>query len=182
NVNGGNSGAGIENTAIMTKNGFGFNNGSGSLDPNKPHLTPDGYDAQTTKITNLKKGTDAADAVTIGQLKAAKPNFTAGNGISIANTNNGNLSVDNNNGNVTAPTYTISVKTAELNSNGSNGTKFSVKGGMPNNNNMVTAEHLANYLNTVNQTADTAKSTAESAKGTAESANTTAESAKNAAD
>ncbi|WP_241777219.1 alanine-zipper protein, partial [Moraxella catarrhalis] len=141
-----------------------------------------GYDAQTTKITNLKKGTTDADAVTIRQLKDAKPSFTAGDGINIANTNNGDLSVNTTDGTVTAPTYTISVKTAELNSNGSNGTKFSVKGGMPNNNNMVTAEHLANYLNTVNQTADTAKTTAESAKEKATDAESTANQAKSAAD
>ena len=181
-VNGNDAGASKANTAIMTKNGFGFNNGSGSLDPNKPHLTKDGYDAQTTKITNLKKGTTDADAVTIRQLKDAKPSFTAGDGINIANTNNGDLSVNTTDGTVTAPTYTISVKTAELNSNGSNGTKFSVKGGMPNNNNMVTAEHLANYLNTVNQTADTAKTTAESAKEKATDAESTANQAKSAAD
>ena len=171
----------IKGTSRIDKNAIGFSGTDGSVANNLPRLTKDGYDAATTKITNLKKGTDAADAVTIGQLKAAKPSFTAGDGISIANTNNGDLSVDNN-GNVTAPTYTIGVKTATLDSTGSNGTKFSVQGGQTNDNNMVTAKNLAGYLNTINQTAESANTTAESAKEKATTAESTANQAKSAAD
>ncbi|MPW75099.1 hypothetical protein CPI40_08270, partial [Moraxella catarrhalis] len=160
----------------IDKNAIGFSGSDGSVANNLPRLTKDGYNATNTKITNLKKGTTDTDAVTIKQLKDAKPTINAGTGISINGNNNSTLTVADD-GTVTTPTYTISVKTAELNSNGSNGTKFSVKGGMPNNNNMVTAEHLANYLNTVNQTADTAKTTAESAKEKAESAETAANTA-----
>ncbi|WP_413771678.1 alanine-zipper protein, partial [Moraxella catarrhalis] len=135
--------------------------------------------ATNTKITNLKKGTTDADAVTIGQLKSAKPTLTKGAGINI--TDNGNLSVDGS-GNVTTPTYTISVKTATLDSTGSNGTKFSVQGGQTNDNNMVTAKNLAGYLNTINQTAESANTTAESAKEKATTAESTANQAKSAAD
>ena len=166
----------IQGTSRIDKNAIGFSGTDGSVANNLPRLTKGGYDAATTKITNLKKGTTDTDAVTIKQLKDAKPTINAGTGISINGNNNSTLTVADD-GTVTTPTYTISVKTAELNSNGSNGTKFSVKGGMPNNNNMVTAEHLANYLNTVNQTADTAKTTAESAKEKAESAETAANTA-----
>ncbi|WP_264753605.1 alanine-zipper protein, partial [Moraxella catarrhalis] len=137
--------------------------------------------AQTTKITKLKKGTADDDAVTIGQLKSAKPNLTEGAGISITNTN-GDLSVNAANGTVTTPTYTIGVKTATLDSTGSNGTKFSVQGGQTNDNNMVTAKNLAGYLNTINQTAESANTTAESAKEKATTAESTANQAKSAAD
>ncbi|WP_277620252.1 ESPR-type extended signal peptide-containing protein, partial [Moraxella catarrhalis] len=169
-------------TVRIKSDAIGFSGTDGSVANNLPRLTKDGYDATNTKITNLKKGTTDADAVTIGQLKAAKPSFTAGDGINIANTNNGNLSVDGNNGTVTTPTYTISVKTATLDSTGSNGTKFSVQGGQTNDNNMVTAKNLAGYLNTINQTAETATSTANQAKSTAETATSTASDAKTVAD
>ncbi len=173
-VNGSTAGKPKADTAIMTKTGFGFNNGSGTLDTNKPHLTPDGYDATNTKITNLTAGSNDKDAVTIKQLKDAKPNFTAGDGISITPASSTLTIADN--GTVTTPSYTIGVKTAELTSTGNNDTKFAVQGS-DNDNNMVTAKNLANYLNTVNKTADTAKSTAESAKGKAESAETAANTA-----
>ncbi|WP_277620494.1 ESPR-type extended signal peptide-containing protein, partial [Moraxella catarrhalis] len=176
------NGRNIQGTSRIDKNAIGFSGTDGSVANNLPRLTKDGYDATNTKITNLTAGSNDKDAVTIKQLKDAKPNLTEGAGISIANTNNGNLSVDNNNGNVTAPTYTISVKTAELNSNGSNGTKFSVQGGQTNDNNMVTAKNLAGYLNTINQTAESANTTAESAKEKATTAESTANQAKSAAD
>ncbi|WP_163599327.1 hypothetical protein, partial [Moraxella catarrhalis] len=56
-VNNGNVGKPKAGTAIMTKTGFGFNDGSGGIKNDLPHLTATGYDAATTKITNLKKGT-----------------------------------------------------------------------------------------------------------------------------
>ena len=168
-------------TVRIKSDAIGFSGTDGSVANNLPRLTVAGYDAQNTKITTLKKGTADTDAVTIGQLKSAKPTLTAGTGISITNTN-GNLSVNATNGTVTAPTYTIGVKTATLNSNGGNSAKFSVQGGQTNNNNMVTAEHLAGYLNTVNQTAESANTTAESAKNAANTATSTANEAKSAAD
>ena len=157
----------IHQTVRIDKNTIGFSDGDGRVKKDLPHLTATGYDAQDTKITNLTAGTDNTDAVTIKQLKDAKPNLTEGTGISITNTN-GDLSVNATNGTVTTPTYNISVKTATLNSTGSGDNKFSVSNN--NNDGLVTAEHLAGYLNTVNQTADTAKSTADSAKGTADTA------------
>ena len=174
----------IRGTSRIDKNAIGFSGSDGSVANNLPRLTATGYDAQTTKITKLKKGTADDDAVTIKQLKDAKPNLTEGTGISITNTN-GDLSVNATNGTVTTPTYTIGVNTATLTSNGT-GNKFAVSG---DNNGLVTAQNLASYLNTINQTADTAKTTAESAKGTAESAKnaantatSTANAAKTAAD
>lgn len=150
------NGGKLQQSVRIDKNTIGFSDANGTVASNLPHLTASGYDAQTTKIINLKRGTADDDAVTIGQLKSAKPSFTAGDGINIANTNNGNLSVDGNNGNVIAPTYTISVKTTELNSNGSGNSKFTVTGGNTKNDNLVTAQNLANYLNEVNKTADNA--------------------------
>ena len=169
----------LHQTVRIDKNTIGFSDADGRVANNLPRLTATGYDATDTKITNLKKGTDNADAVTIGQLKDAQPNFTAGTGISIS-PKKGTLTVNNGNGNVTAPTYTIGVNTATLDSTGTGNNKFTVSNN--NNNGLVTAENLANYLNTVNQTADTAKTTADTAKGTAETAKSTAESAKTAAD
>lgn len=110
-----------------------------------------GIDAGNKKISNLAKGSSANDAVTIEQLKAAKPTLNAGAGISVTPTE---ISVDAKSGNVTAPTYNIGVKTTELNSDGTSD-KFSVKGSGTNNS-LVTAEHLASYLNEVNRTADSA--------------------------
>ncbi|OAU95464.1 hypothetical protein AO384_0802 [Moraxella catarrhalis] len=67
------------------------------------------------------------------------------------------------------------MNTATLDSTDTGDNKFSVSNN--NNDGLVTAQNLANYLNTVNKTADTAKSTAESAKGKAESAETAANTA-----
>ena len=176
----------LHQTVRIDKNTIGFSGTDGTVATNLPRLTARGYDAQTTKITNLTAGTDDTDAVTIKQLKDAQPNINAGNGISIT-PKKGTLTVNKNNGSVTAPTYNISVKTATLTSGGTGNGKFAVNGN--NNDGLVTAQDLANYLNTVNQTAETAntaadsaKSTAETAKGTAETAKSTAESAKTAAD
>ncbi|WP_277620625.1 ESPR-type extended signal peptide-containing protein, partial [Moraxella catarrhalis] len=180
-VNGNTSGAGIENTARITKNGFGFNNGTGTLDTNKPHLTATGYDAATTKITKLKAGTADTDAVTIKQLKNAKPTINAGNGISINGNNNSTLTVADD-GTVTTPTYTIGVKTATLTDTGTGANnKFAVNGNN-NKDGLVTAEHLAGYLNTVNQTAESAETAANEAKSTADTATSTANEAKSTAD
>lgn len=41
-------------TAIMTKTGFGFNNGADTLDNSKPHLTKDGFNAGNQEITKVK--------------------------------------------------------------------------------------------------------------------------------
>ena len=86
----------------------------------------DGIKAGNKKISNLAVGIKNNDAVTIQQLKDAKPTLSAGTGINIGGNNNGDL-VDNN-GTVTAPTYNISVKTAEL-TTGSGADKFSVNNG-----------------------------------------------------
>ena len=188
NINNGN----VWKSVRIDKNAIGFSGTDGTVASNLPRLTATGYDAQNTKITNLKNGSDDSDAVTIGQLKAAKPTLTAGTGISITPASS-TLTVDDS-GNVTAPTYTISVNTATLTSNGTGNGKFAVNGN--NNDGLVTAENLAGYLNTVNQTAETANQTANDAKqeattattkattaeSTANQAKNTAENAKNAAD
>ncbi|WP_301335910.1 beta strand repeat-containing protein, partial [Moraxella catarrhalis] len=167
----------LHQTVRIDKNTVGFSGTDGRVKKDLPHLTATGYDAQDTKITNLTAGTDNTDAVTIKQLKDAQPILTAGTGISIT-PKTGTLTVNNSNGNITPQTYTIGVNTATLDSNGTNANnKFSVNGGSNNNNGLVTAQNLASYLNTVNQTADTAKTTAESAKKKAESAETAANTA-----
>ena len=180
-----NSGS-IKGTSRIDKNAIGFSGTDGSVATNLPRLTTSGYDAQSTKITNLTAGTDDTDAVTIKQLKDAQPNINAGTGISIT-PKKGTLTVNGSNGKITAPAYNISVNTATLTSNSTGNNKFAVSNN--NNNGLVTAENLANYLNQVNQTAQTAqseattaKTTAEGAKTAADSAKSTAESAKTAAD
>lgn len=152
-------------TTRITKEKIGFAKDDGTVDTESPYLdnkqlqvggvkiSKDGnIEAGSKKITKLADGTDDTDAVTIKQLKAAKPTLTKGTGIEIENTS---LSVAND-GMVTAPTYTIKVKTTELTSNGTGDKKFSVKDSSTNNNSLVTAKHLAGYLNQVNQTADSA--------------------------
>ena len=47
------AGASKADTAIMTRDGFGFNNGSDTLDATKPHLTKDGINAGGKAITGL---------------------------------------------------------------------------------------------------------------------------------
>lgn len=159
----------MPDTTRITKKRIGFAkaDGTGAVDDQAPHLDKkqlkvgsvkitkdDGIDAGGTKITKLANGADDADAVTIKQLKKAKPTLTPGTGINIDNgANNGDLSV-NTNGDVTTPTYTISVKTAELTSDGTSGNnKFTVNG---DGDGLVTATNLAEYLNQVNKTADSA--------------------------
>lgn len=165
----------------IDKNAIGFSGKDGSVASNLPRLTKDGYDAATTKITKLKAGTADTDAVTIKQLKDAKPTINAGTGISINGNNNSTLTVADD-GTVTTPTYTIGVKTATLTDTGTGANnKFAVNGNN-NKDGLVTAEHLAGYLNTVNQTADTAKTTAEDAKTAAETAKSTADTAKSTAE
>lgn len=58
-VNGGASGAPKADTAIMTQTGFGFNNGLGTLDTTKPHLTKDRLKVGDVEITN--NGINAGD-------------------------------------------------------------------------------------------------------------------------
>lgn len=171
----------LHQTVRIDKNTIGFSDADGRVNNDLPHLTATGYDAQSTKITNLTAGTDDTDAVTIKQLKDAQPNINAGTGISIT-PKKGMLTVNGSNGKITAPTYTIGVNTASLDSNGTDANnKFTVNGGGTNNNGLVTAQDLAGYLNTVNQTADTAKTAADSAKSTADAASQTATQAKTAA-
>ncbi|MPX02279.1 YadA-like family protein, partial [Moraxella catarrhalis] len=119
-------------------------------------ITKDGgINAGDQKITQLADGAQDTDAVTIKQLKKATPTLKADTGINITDGGNNSNLVDGS-GNVTAPTYTISVKTAELTSDGTGGDKFSVKNGSTNNKSLVTAKNLADYLNKVNETADRA--------------------------
>ncbi|MCG6819385.1 YadA-like family protein [Moraxella catarrhalis] len=150
-------------TTRIARDKIGFADASGEVDQDLPYLnkeqlrvgsvkiTKGGIDAGNKKISNLTAGTKDTDAVTIQQLKTAKPTLTGGTGIEISNTNN--LSVADN-GTITAPYYTIKVKTTELTDTGSGGGKFSV--GNSNDNSLVTAKNLADYLNQVNETADSA--------------------------
>lgn len=168
NVNSGTPGAPIAGSTRITKEEIGFTQDGDTIDTNSPYLDQkqlkvgditiskdNGIEAGTKKITKLADGTDDTDAVTIKQLKNAKPTLSAGNGISITNgDDNGNLV--GNDGTVTAPSYTIKVETTELTSNGSGNSKFTVTGGDTKNNNLVTAKKLADYLNEVNKTADSA--------------------------
>ncbi|MPW97659.1 adhesin [Moraxella catarrhalis] len=114
--------------------------------------TDSGINAGNKKITELANGVADTNAVTVQQLKAAKPNLTGGAGISVTPTNNNDTLTVDDHGNVTAPTYNISVKTAEL-TTGSGADKFSVNNGSDS---LVTATNLAKYLNEVNKTADSA--------------------------
>lgn len=153
-------------TTRITKEKIGFAKDDGTVDTESPYLDKkqlqvggvkiskdDNIEAGNKKITRLANGADDTDAVTIQQLTAAKPTLNAGDGINITNgSNNGDL-VDSS-GNVTAPSYTIGVKTAELTSTDSGANKFSVNNG--NDNSLVTAKNLAKYLNEVNKTADSA--------------------------
>lgn len=168
-VNNGTPGAPIVGATRITDKEIGFAKEDGAVDEQAPHLDKkqlqvgnviidkdSGINAGSQKITKLTNGVAGDDAVTIQQLKAAKPTLTPGTGINIANgANNGDLSV-NTNGDVTTPTYTISVKTTELTDTGSGGSnKFSVSN-TSDNNSLVTAQKLAEYLNQVNGTADSA--------------------------
>lgn len=167
NVNSGASGAPIVGATRITDEKIGFAQDGGTVDEDSPYLDKQklkvgsveitkasGIVAGSTKITELANGIADTDAVTIKQLKAAKPNLTAGAGINITNGANNNNLVDNS-GDITAPTYDISVKTTELTSNGSGNTKFTVSDNT-NDNSLVTAKNLAGYLNQVNKTADSA--------------------------
>lgn len=166
-VNGGVSNTAKFGTTRITDEKIGFAQDNGTVDEQAPYLdqkqlkvgkvviTKDGgINAGDQKITKLADGVANNHAVTIKQLKDAKPILNAGNGISITNgSNNGNL-VDGN-GTVTAPTYDISVRTTTLTSDGSGQNKFAVSGNN-NDDSLVTANNLANYLNQVNKTADSA--------------------------
>lgn len=155
-------------TTRITKDKIGFANADGTVDVDQGSLYLDkqqlqvgsvkitkasGIDAGNTKITKLANGVADDNAVTIKQLKDAKPTLNAGTGINIAN--NGNLSVDAS-GDVTTPTYDISVRTTTLTNGGTGDSKFAVQGGDTHNKDLVTAENLVNYLNQVNKTADNA--------------------------
>lgn len=166
NVTSGTSGAPIVGTTRITENEIGFAGADGQVDKGSPYLDKKqlkvgditisqdrGIEAGNQKISNLAKGGNDNDAVTIQQLKDAKPTLNAGDGIDITDTSN--LSV-NDNGDVIPPSYTIKVKTANLTSTGNGNNKFAVGGGDTNNGSLVTAKNLADYLNQVNQTADSA--------------------------
>lgn len=157
----------IQSTTRITKDEIGFADAGGKVDKESPYLDKkqlqvgsvqitkdDGINAGSKKISNLTAGAVDTDAVTIKQLKNAKPILNAGDGINITNGANNDL-VDNH-GTVTTPSYTIRVKTAELNSTGPGANKFTVTGDDTNNDSLVTAKNLAGYLNAVNQTADSA--------------------------
>ncbi|RKL86141.1 YadA-like family protein [Moraxella catarrhalis] len=155
-------------TTRITEDKIGFAGTNGEVDTDSSYLDKkqlkvgkitiskdNNIEAGGTKITKLANGVEDNHAVTIKQLKDAKPILKAGNGISITNgDNNGNLV--GNDGTVTAPSYTIKVETTELTSNGSGNSKFTVTGGDTKNDNLVTAKKLADYLNAVNKTADSA--------------------------
>lgn len=166
-VNNGTPGAPIVGATRITDKEIGFAKEDGTVDKQAPHLDKkqlkvgeitinrdSGINAGGKKISNLTAGIDNTDAVTIQQLKDAKPTLNAGNGINITKDNNNNNLVVGSDGTVTTPSYTIEVKTTELTDTGSGGGKFSVNNG--NDNSLVTAQHLANYLNKVNETADNA--------------------------
>nr|AAX56611.1 adhesin [Moraxella catarrhalis] len=161
------TGATLDTTRI-TKDKIGFATAGNEVNDNKPYLDKDklkvgnvviatdsGINAGNKRITNLANGANDTDAVTIQQLKNAEPKLTAGNSIDITDTSN--LSV-NANGDVTPPSYTIKVKTTELNHNGTGNKKFTVSGNN-NDDSLVTAKDLAEYLNQVNKTADSALQT-----------------------
>lgn len=167
-VNGGASNTPAFGTTRIAEDKIGFAGDNGGVDTALPYLdnkqlqvgdvkiTKDsGINAGGYQIGNLAKGIKDNDAVTIKQLKDAKPTLTEGNGIKISNNTNGSPSVATD-GTVTTPSYTISVKTTELTSDGAGDKKFSVEDGGTNNNSLVTAENLAQYLNAVNKTADSA--------------------------
>lgn len=144
----------LADTTRIIRDKIGFADSGGLLDTSKPHLTPTGINAGSKKISNLANGVENDDAVTIQQLKDAKPNLIGDTGISITNgdTNDNLVSGD---GTVTAPSYTIKVKTTKLNHNDTGNNKFTVSGNN-NDNSLVTAKDLAKYLNQVNGTADSA--------------------------
>ncbi|EKF84149.1 hypothetical protein MCRH_0677 [Moraxella catarrhalis RH4] len=166
NVNNGTLGDPIVGTTHITNEKIGFTGANGKFDENSPYLDKQqlkvdsveitkasGINAGSKKISNLAVGTEDNDAVTIKQLKEAKPTLTEGNGIKISNNTNGSLSVATD-GTVTTPSYTISVKTTELTDTGSGDKKFGVNNS--NDNSLVTAPNLVKYLNQVNKTADSA--------------------------
>lgn len=157
----------IPDTTRITENKIGFAGADGKVDKGSPYLdkkqlqvgnikiTKDsGIKAGDQKISNLAVGTEDNDAVTIKQLKDAKPTLTGGTGIDITDGGNNSNLVDSS-GNVTAPTYGISVKTTTLTHDGTGGGKFTVSD-TSKNDSLVTAQNLAKYLNEVNQTADSA--------------------------
>ncbi|MPW80376.1 YadA-like family protein [Moraxella catarrhalis] len=167
NTNNAGIGTTIPSTTRITEEKIGFAGTDGGVDTDSPYLdkkqlqvggvkiTKDsGIEAGSKKITKLANGADDTDAVTIQQLKAAKPKLTAGDGIEI-NDANSNLSVDTTHGTVTPPSYTIKVKTTTLTNNGTGSSKFAVSGAN-NGDSLVTATNLASYLNQVNETADRA--------------------------
>ena len=169
NANSGAPGAPMVGATRITNEKIGFADTVGGVDITLPYLdkkqlqvgritisTDSGIEAGNTKIAKLADGVADDHAVTIKQLKDAKPNLTEGTGISIINgKDNGNLV--GSNGNITPPSYTIKVKTTKLNHNGTGNNKFTVSGNNnDNDNSLVTAKDLAKYLNQVNETADSA--------------------------
>lgn len=163
-----NSGTATKGTTRITKEEIGFAGDDERVDTTKPYLDKDklqvgsvkitkdgGINAGSKKISDLTAGAADTDAVTIKQLRDAKPKLTGSAGISVTPTND--ITVDGS-GNITAPTYNISVKTTTLTNDGIGGNKFTVSGNN-NGNSLVTAKDLAEYLNQVNGTADSALQT-----------------------
>ncbi|RKL96027.1 adhesin, partial [Moraxella catarrhalis] len=58
--NNGVAGAGIENTARITRDGIGFNDGSGGIKNDLPHLSKDGINAGNKELTNVKSAINPA--------------------------------------------------------------------------------------------------------------------------
>ena len=87
-VNAGTAGTPKADTAIMTKNGFGFNDGAGILDTNKPHLTKDKLKVGKVEITN--SGINAGGKAITG-LSSTLPNIANKNG---RNIKQGNIIAD----------------------------------------------------------------------------------------
>lgn len=172
-VNGGALNTAKFGTTRITDEKIGFAQDNGTVDEDSPYLDKQqlkvgnvtitkasGINAGDTKITELAGGVADNHAVTIKQLKAAKPTLKAGNGISVTPTNNNDTLTVDNRGNVTALSYTIGVKTTTLTHDGTGDKKFAVNGtNNDNDNSLVTAQNLANYLNQVNGTADSALQT-----------------------
>lgn len=162
-----NSSTATKGTTRITKEEIGFAGDDERVDTTKPYLDKDklqvgsvkitkgGINAGSKQISDLTAGAADTDAVTIKQLKDAKPKLTGSAGISVTPTND--ITVDGS-GNITAPTYNISVKTTTLTNDGIGGNKFTVSGNN-NDNSLVTAKDLAGYLNQVNGTADSALQT-----------------------
>ncbi|STY79765.1 hypothetical protein [Moraxella catarrhalis] len=62
----------LADTTYITKNQVGFTKAGGSLDENKPHLTPTGINAGGKAISGVGEAVQATDAINKKQLETAK--------------------------------------------------------------------------------------------------------------